>query len=280
MSSRVAVLRKELADTDSFTKPRDGDIRGLLPTSDYLRGAGYSDFVHLYDWLGAVGPGQPGKLDTRARIRMAERLSNDYYWEKVNEVYASGQGDVSMAFVKDAIGNWNLKSFSNDPSKLLAGYRKAADAGLKTAAKLAARAATGDASAALDKISAAKEAASFARQAAGGNTAPTDTPDLAGMRARIVARIEARRKIFAERETRASADAAEIAEEIKRLKNGAAAEADIAAAIEREKAAGERLLAVRRDAIQAFGDIIDDQAQVLATMQAALVPEASPSPAK
>ncbi|HWI86156.1 MAG TPA: hypothetical protein VNT42_07540 [Sphingomonas sp.] len=287
MSSRVAVLRKELADTQDFSVGKDGDIRGLLPTSDYLRGAGYSDFVHLYDWLEAIEPHQPGRLDTRARARMAERLSNDYYWEKVNEVYASGQGDVSMAFVKDAIGNWNLKSFSNDPSKLLAAYRKVADAGLNAAAKLAARAASGGATDALPKLNAARDAAAFARQAAGGTTAPTGGPDLSAMRARVVARIEARKAVYAAREDQVSTEIKEdvsqinmLASKIKDGGDAATLQPELDAATAKKKNDEERLAAVRKDAIQAFGDIMDDQAQVLVTMQEALAPKESKSPAK
>ncbi len=63
MSSRVSVLRKELGDVARYNgTSADKDIRDMLPTSDYLRGAGYSDFVHLYDWLRATDRNQPGKL--------------------------------------------------------------------------------------------------------------------------------------------------------------------------------------------------------------------------
>ncbi len=75
-----------------------------------------------------------------------------------------------MAFIKDEIGNWNLKSFSNDPGKLLAAYRSAADATLKSAARLAASAASGNTTEAIRKLNAAQKAAAIANQIAGGET--------------------------------------------------------------------------------------------------------------
>ena len=48
---------------------------------------------------------------------MVEQLIGDTYWAPVNHVFASGQGKVRMAYVKDEIGNWNLKNFDNSRSK-------------------------------------------------------------------------------------------------------------------------------------------------------------------
>lgn len=123
LQSRNGVLMKQLSDNKN---------RELLPVSDYLRDASPTDFLHLSEWYDATydsnGINTPGQLDLPERIRMAERLFADYYWEKINEVHASGQGDVSMAFIKDDIGNWDLKSFSNDPAELLDAYSSAASA--------------------------------------------------------------------------------------------------------------------------------------------------------
>jgi hypothetical protein len=123
------------ARTDTLQKVLQHGVNAkLLPTSDYLRGASNTDFIHLFDWLEGADKrypiGSPGKLSVAERIRMAERLNADYYWEKVNQVYASGQGDVSMAFVKDALGNWDLKSFrrSVETARILSqGYRCGAE---------------------------------------------------------------------------------------------------------------------------------------------------------
>src|SRR5262249_23215809 len=48
----------------------------------------------------------------------------------------SGQGDVAMAFIKDDIGNWNLKSFDNDPTELLRAYSDLSKKALAEAVKL------------------------------------------------------------------------------------------------------------------------------------------------
>ena len=109
----------------------------LLPVSDYLRDARPSDFLYLYDWYEATegdGPDSDAPtLNRMDRIRAAERLFADYYWEKTNEVHASGQGETRMAFIKDDIGNWDLKTFSNRPGKLLNAYTSVADAALEAA---------------------------------------------------------------------------------------------------------------------------------------------------
>ena len=65
---------------------------------------------------------------------MIERLVTDTHWSKVNSVFAAGQGNVRMAFIKDDIGNWNLKSFANDPTELVNAYKNAGLAALKAVA--------------------------------------------------------------------------------------------------------------------------------------------------
>jgi hypothetical protein len=67
------------------------------------------------------------------------------YWTKVNEVFASGQGEVRMALIKDDIGNWSLKSFDNNPEELLGAYREASIAGLNAVTKLVKKGTTPDA---------------------------------------------------------------------------------------------------------------------------------------
>ena len=70
-------------------------------------------------------------------MRLAKRLFADHFWTKINEVHASGQGEVRMALIKDDIGNWNLKSFDNDPEQLLNAYRELTSAGIEAAIRLA-----------------------------------------------------------------------------------------------------------------------------------------------
>jgi hypothetical protein len=42
-----------------------------------------------------------------------------------------------MAFIKNEIGNWDLKSFGNDPEELLKAYSNAANAAISTAVEMA-----------------------------------------------------------------------------------------------------------------------------------------------
>lgn len=104
-----------------------------LPLSVYLRNAETTDFLNLYTWNRAVSPAIWEEMllhpfnaftsnEIADRVRVIERLFADHNWQKINTVYGSGQGDFSMALVKDEIGNWNLKSFDSDPTKLLKAY--------------------------------------------------------------------------------------------------------------------------------------------------------------
>jgi hypothetical protein len=53
-------------------------------------------------------------------------------------VHASGVGKVNLLFVKDGIGNWNLKNFENYPGELLDAYLNVGKKALEAAAKIAA----------------------------------------------------------------------------------------------------------------------------------------------
>lgn len=201
IQARISVLSKQLA-----YDPAEQINRAHLPVSDYLRDASTTDAINVFDWLDANDDPHlgrpPGGLDPAERIRMVERLTTDYYWEKINEVHASGQGDTSMAFIKDDLGNWNLRSFSNDPSELLRSYRQVTDAALSTAARLARWAAapgSGAAEGAIARLSAAQQAASLADQLASGRTAGDGGTgaQVAALHGRVVARLEARKTAFA-----------------------------------------------------------------------------------
>jgi hypothetical protein len=123
----------------------------LLSTSDYLRDESASDYLNLYNWyetserttipggraFGTKIQPSPDGLSDEDRIRAARTLFAQRYWSKVNSVFASGQGETRMALVKDDIGNWNLKSFDNNPEELLAAYREATLAGLEAVKKIA-----------------------------------------------------------------------------------------------------------------------------------------------
>ena len=140
-TSMAAELGNEIsARADALLKQQDSKDpidRKQLPTSTYLQDSGATDYLNLVDWFkAAVDREGSDKLD---RVRMIERLITDTHWSKINTVFAAGQGEVRMVFVKDDIGNWNLKSFSNDPTELLNAYKKIGSAALSTVAGLASK---------------------------------------------------------------------------------------------------------------------------------------------
>lgn len=144
IGSRADALMKQFGSMD-------GRDRRELPLSVHLREAEPTDFVHLYKWMDATSPALvnyfiigSGTVDDR--IKIIDRLYADHYWSKINTVHASGRGKTQMAFIKDETGNWNLKSFDNDPSELLEGYAKVAKTALDGVVKIAARAAKAGAS--------------------------------------------------------------------------------------------------------------------------------------
>lgn len=129
IESRADALQKQLYPDEGRSKiPREN-----MPLSVYLRDTQPTDFINLYTWNHAV-PIEP--FDIMAfhpfesmsserignKVRGFQHLFADQHWSKINSVYASGQGDLHMAFVKDEIGNWNLKSFDQDPTKILKAY--------------------------------------------------------------------------------------------------------------------------------------------------------------
>jgi hypothetical protein len=111
-----------------------------LPLSVYLRDTQPTDFVHLYDWLDA-STGSLFSNNIAQRINSLDRLFINHHWTKINTAYASGAGQVRMAFVKDAVGNWDLKDFDNAPAELLQTYAAVAKELTNRALELAKQAA-------------------------------------------------------------------------------------------------------------------------------------------
>lgn len=171
--------------------------RKQMPTSTYLRDSQSTDFLNQYIWNRAVAPAiledmilNPydsfSSRETADRVRGIERLFTNKNWTNVNTVYASGQGDVAMALIKDDIGNWNLKSFDSDPTELLDAYKDLSLAGIKVAtqALTAGSQPAGAIGVALDAASRLTRG----RIASGGVTGGLD---ISRVRARTEARLEA-----------------------------------------------------------------------------------------
>jgi hypothetical protein len=195
---------------DALLQQMAGPDRRELPLSLHLRNTHPSEFLSAFIWNRAAGLPiwedmflRPltafSKTETTERIRTYEQLFGDYNWSNVNTVYASGQGDVAMAFVKDDIGNWNLKSFDNDPTELLKSYVEVGKAALQEAVKAVA-ASTGvggvtELGAVAKKVSAATELLDFANRVSYGRTAtPSATVgglDVNALHGRVVGELQA-----------------------------------------------------------------------------------------
>jgi len=136
LHARADALLKQLS-------PHGLDRRELSP-GVALRETEPTDFLHLYQWLNAENDfanSFAGIGTAEQRVKAIDRLFADHYWAKINTVYASGRGKVAMAFIKDDVGNWNLKSFDNDPDKLLKAYTDFSTETIKKAMEMAAKAA-------------------------------------------------------------------------------------------------------------------------------------------
>lgn len=179
IGSRADRLLLQIAGTD----------RKNLPLSVYLREVEPTDFMDLYEWYGTVSP----EGEAEDKIRVMERLFADFNWANINTVYASGQGNVAMAFIKDDIGNWNLKSFENDPTELLKAYTEFTLEAIGKATDLVKAGITGGGTEALEQLGQLNDSLSLAGQASsgliGGGDAAAQSLDVERLRQRAVGQL-------------------------------------------------------------------------------------------
>lgn len=179
LGSRADALLKQVAGAGGT--PQTGLPRQYLPTATYLRDTNPTDFLNLYAWDRAVGLAKTEEWfpnpfyalsneETVDRVRGFKRLFSDHYWSKINTVYAGGQGQTSIALIRDDIGNWMLKSFENYPKELVEAYWGLTKAGVEGAAELVAVAASGGSGEAVDQLP--KVLATVGRLMAGKVTPP------------------------------------------------------------------------------------------------------------
>lgn len=109
--------------------------RELLANTAYLRDSAPTGYLNLYKFNDASAANT--RHEATDRIRLVEQLTADTYWTRINAVFAAGQGDVTMAFIKDDIGNWDLKKFDNRPGQLVDAYKSAGLAVLQEVASAA-----------------------------------------------------------------------------------------------------------------------------------------------
>lgn len=179
--SRADALVKQVAGARGV-----GIARQQLANSVFLRDSSPTSYLNLYRWNKAAVDREEDGVTVEDRTRMVDQLVADTYWSKVNTVFAAGQGDVSMALIKDDVGNWNLKSFDNSPGELLNAYKDAGLAAVKSAVELAGSGGT---------LPGAKNALNFANQIALGSTSGGRAAETANRLATL--RKETARKIAA-----------------------------------------------------------------------------------
>lgn len=268
--------------TDTLDKQVMDGIKGSdLPLSDHLKDSGPTDFLHLYDWYQATLPDPltdgPNALSPEDRARLARRLFSDHYWTRINQVYASGQGEVRMALIKDDIGNWNLKSFDNDPGKLLDAYRNLTLAGVETAVTLIKQASNaGGGVAALDL------AGQVARGRFGSTqTAAADSARLDALRSRAEADLAALAQQATDQEMILGKDDEDAANKLNRAKESGTPEAQsmateaLEAAKTRHRDAMAGLIEQARQALEVHRRVVD----TLKEMQLPSVPGSASIPA-
>lgn len=190
LEARADALLKQLGEY--------GRDRRELPLSTHLREAEPTDFLHLFEWMDGHIPRWLDYLylnfspDVPERVKIVERLYADHFWSKINTVYASGRGKTQMAFIKDETGNWNLKSFANDPTELLEAYANVAKKALQKAAEIAAGAATGGGSSA--SLLLAKQLRDFAAETepdkAISQASPAGSLSLVDLRTRLADKLD------------------------------------------------------------------------------------------
>lgn len=255
LEARADVLLKQLG--------MYGHDRRELPLSAHLRDSEPTDFLHLFEWTDGHIPRGWDYLNfnfspnVTERIKIVERLYADHFWSKINTVYASGRGKTQMAFIKDETGNWNLKSFENDPTELLDAYTNVAKKALQKAAELAASASTGGGP---TSISLARSLVSFATESepnkAISQTSPAGSLSLDHLRTRLADKLDS---------TQFKADFAKEAELLGAVDSK---EKDVKAAAAKPDTTDSQKQAADNALVSARKELIDHRHQIVARWEA------------
>jgi len=243
------------ARADALEKQNNGSatkLAKLLSTTSYLRDSSTTDYLNLYDWNKASVEREG--VTATDRVRLVEQLVADTYWTNINRVFASGQGTVRMAFIKDDIGNWNLKRFENDPTKLVDAYHNAGLAVIEEVTNLA-----------TNPGGAGDRLLGFANRITGGSTPPADVEAVVtGLHGQAVEQIQA---IGDSQQQRASVLATNI-QALKSEMNSNNLETAASSAAATTKAENDKL-------VTANGQLLTKQSELDALPAIAIPPDAA-----
>lgn len=168
--------------------------RREVPISTLLADSNPTAFINQILWYDVAGT----RLNndelfsdsySQDRVRALEAIYTDDTWSRINTVHASGAGDVSMALIKDEIGNWNLKNFDQDTTQLVSTYKGVGLAALRTATTLM----SGGATTAASNVSNVQKLVGLANQVAlgsGGAGAAAGNAQLEALRSNLIRQLE------------------------------------------------------------------------------------------
>ena len=133
--SEVGNAKKALIQAHDLTARR----QYLIPTSAYLRSSYPSSAIQdnnsATDWENMLQRGALHAIplfgNNFANDSHVQQQVDKQYWQNINTVRITGGGNTNYVVVKDDIGNWYVKGYSSDPSRI---YQSLASIALTNAA--------------------------------------------------------------------------------------------------------------------------------------------------
>ncbi|MDP2831736.1 MAG: hypothetical protein Q8Q28_00240 [Pseudomonadota bacterium] len=103
--------------------PASSYLRNSHPTTSLQQGTNQnSRYNMLWDSFLQGFPNLAGKSDDERLLAHQDKQ----YWVQVNSVHLSGAGKTNQVLVKDDVGNWYVKSFSEDKEQIFQSMKKLA----------------------------------------------------------------------------------------------------------------------------------------------------------
>jgi hypothetical protein len=114
-----------------YIRPASTYLRSSYPAATLQGNSGVVEWENLLDDASARGlpfAGEGIVNDTLmdSRIRDINQELDKQFWVNINRVHLRGGGDTNQVVVKDDIGNWYVKGYSNDPKNIIQSARNLA----------------------------------------------------------------------------------------------------------------------------------------------------------